>query len=213
MAKINEYPIEAISLNNTDFFDIDKDVDLLGTYETNKIRWQTIKSQFSLMTQIQPSGNVSGVTKSTVLGPFLGTMTVPSNTLKVGDTFHLNMSGLVRAANNETIQIFIETTSGVTLADTGIVFLPTITNKPWELEVDFVVREIGPSGVAQIVTIGTFTFNKDSGDRFEGKHFFSINSTTFDTTVDNTLDVMAQWGSINPLNRINSQITYLNKKF
>ena len=212
--KIHEYPNQALTLNKGDFFDIDKDVNEDGSlYQTNKVAWETIKSQFHLMTQIEVSASLTGIIKQSLIGAYLGTLEVPENGFKVGDTFHMNMSGLLRSADNETIEVFIETATGVILAQTGLITLPTITNKVWEMELDFVVRAIGVAGVAQIATTGEFTYNKDSNDRFEGKGFFSINASTFDTTISNTLDVKVQFGSTNGTNRINSQITYLNKKY
>ncbi len=45
----------------------------------------------------------------------------------------------------------------------------------------------------------------------EGFSFNSINNTTFDTTINNTLDVTVQWGSNNAGNSIYSDIFVLNK--
>jgi hypothetical protein len=69
------------------------------------------------------------------------------------------------------------------------------------------------SGVASIVALGSFHYAKTSNASLEGFAFNVINSTTFNTTILNTLDVTAQWGSGNVVNSIFSKTFVLNKVF
>jgi hypothetical protein len=165
------------------------------------------------MTQIDTSLNITGTSKQSLIGSIVGSLTVPPNTFVVGDTFELKMSGTINNPNNEDLRITVETDNGDLLNDTGVLNLPQITNNAWELSMIFVIRAIGVAGTAQIETNGCFIYNKDSNDRYEGKTFAGSNTTTFDTTVLNTLNVFAQWGSVEPQNKINSRTCTLVKLY
>ena len=52
---------------------------------------------------------------------------------------------------------------------------------------------------------------KQSNNQQQGFSFTTVNNTTFDTTIANTLDVTLQWGSASASNSIYSDIFVLNK--
>jgi hypothetical protein len=99
----------------------------------------------------------------------------------------------------------------VVLADSGVQTMVTTINDVWQLTLNFTIRQIGGAGVADIVTLGVFHSTKQSNNTPLGFAFNSVNNTTFDTTISNTLDVTAQWSSNSPLNSIYSDIFILNK--
>jgi hypothetical protein len=70
---------------------------------------------------------------------------------------------------------------------------------------------VGIAGVASIVTLATFNYAKTVNGTVEGFSFNTINNTTFDTTISNTLNVTVQWGSASASNTIYSDIFVLNK--
>ena len=78
---------------------------------------------------------------------------------------------------------------------------------------DAPARQLGGAGVASIVSLGTFHYNKTSNAVTEGFGFNVVNNTTFNTTVNNTLNVTVQWGSNNATNNIYSDIFILNKTY
>jgi len=210
--KINQYPLQETTVNEQSFFDMDHWDGL--AFESAKITGADLRKALlgGLFTQTANGAQLTGTGEQSLLGTGLGSLTVPANGFTVGDTFHANVSGVISAANNETIRIRIKSGS-VVLADSGVITLPTVTSKAFEIEMDFVIRAIGAAGVAFIGTNGEFTYNRDSNDRFEGKTFIQSNSTTFDTTISNTLDITAQWGSANVVNEITSTIFYLKQVF
>ena len=166
-----------------------------------------------LYTQTATSTPVTGTTaESSLLDGGLGTLTVPANGFKVGDSFHAIVKGHISSANNQTIRIRIKAGS-VLLADTGLITLPQITLKHFKLDIDFTVRALGGVGVASIVSGGEFTYSKDASNAFEGSNFSTENNTTFDTTVSNTLVITVQWGSTNAANSIYSEIFTLTKTY
>jgi len=91
--------------------------------------------------------------------------------------------------------------------------LPQITTKHFKLDVYFTVRTLGAAGVASIASGGDFTYAKDASNGFEGASFSTENSTTFDTTISNTLDITAQWGNASTNNSIYSEIFTLSKTY
>ena len=118
----------------------------------------------------------------------VGSLTVPANTFKVGDTYSLKLSGVKTNGNNN--QLTIRLVSGaVLLATTGALILPSLSAAPYELEVEFTIRAIGGAGTAYMVTSGNLGYT-DTGV-YKGSNFNSLNTTTFNTTISNTLGVEA----------------------
>ena len=153
---------------------------------------------------------VNTTAETTILNGGVGTLSVPANGFLVGDSFHSILSGLLSADNNNTLRIRVK--SGVIiLADSGLITLPNITNKFFDINIHFTIRTLGAAGVASIATSGQFTYSKNASNAFEGADFFSINNTTFDTTIANTLDITAQWGTASLTNSIATEIFVLNK--
>jgi hypothetical protein len=210
--KINQYPLQETTVNEQSFFDMDHWDGL--AFESAKITGADLRKALlgGLFTQTANGAQLTGTGEQSLLGTGLGSLTVPANGFTVGDTFHANVSGVISAANNETIRVKVKSGS-VILADSGVITLPTITTKIFEIEMDFCVRALGAAGVAVLATHGEFTYNKDSNDRFEGKNFFLGNTSTFDTTISNTLSFTIEWGSANATNQIASLISYLKQVF
>jgi hypothetical protein len=148
--------------------------------------------------------------ESSLVNGGVGTMSVPANGFAVGDSFRAIVGGVLNSANNQTIRIRVKTGS-VVLLDSGAQPITNITNDVFSLNVDFTVRQIGGVGVASIVSLGSFHYTKTSNASIQGFAFNVVNSTTFDTTIGNTLDITVQWGSNNAGNSIFSDIFVLNK--
>lgn len=146
-----------------------------------------------------------------LLGGGVGSISVPANTFKVGDSFHLKMLGHLGSRNNAGLTITISNTDGVIFGTTGNMILAAATDKHWELNVYFTIRAIGPAGTAVIMSGGMFNYTQNAATSFNGMNFTEENNTTFDTTVDNELKVSAQWDGLSPLNSIYSEVAILQK--
>ena len=167
----------------------------------------------SLFAQTGNSTIISGTTvESTLINGGVGTLSVPANGFQIGDSFRLIFGGVLTAVNNQTIRIRVKT-NGTLLLDSGLQTITNITNAVFSLNVDFTVRQLGGAGVASIVTLGSFHYNKTANAVVEGFGFNVVNNTTFNTTINNTLDVTVQWGSTNAGNSIYSDIFILNKTY
>lgn len=165
-----------------------------------------------LYAQTANSTPVTGTNvETTLINGGVGTLTVPANGFAIGDSFRAVLSGVMNAANNQTIRIRVKAGS-IVLLDSGVQSLTnSIINDIWDLEIDFTVRQLGAPGVASIASIGTFHYLKTSNASTQGFAFNVVNNTTFDTTVSNTLNVTVQWGSNNAGNSIYSDVFVLHK--
>jgi hypothetical protein len=170
-------------------------------------------ANFGLFAQTGNSIPITGTTvETTLINGGIGTLTVPANGFQIGDSFRAVFGGVLNAANNQTIRIRVKAGS-VVLLDSGLQPITNITNNVFNLHIDFTVRTLGTTGVASIVSLGAFNYVKTSNAAIEGFGFNTVNSTTFNTTISNTLDITVQWGSNNAGNSIYSDIFILNKTY
>lgn len=168
-------------------------------------------TNYGLYVQTQDSTPITATTlESSLIGAGLGTLSVPVNGFSVGDSFVANLYGSISCVGTATIEIRVKSGS-ILLADTGIIALDVTTNKHWNFEVSFTIRSLGTIGVGSIFSAGVFSYIKNSGLNFEGANFVTLNNTSFDTTILNTLDITAQWNTNNASNNIYSNIFVLNK--
>jgi hypothetical protein len=171
-----------------------------------------VQGLFGLYSQTDTSGLVTGTAGGSLVGTGIGGLSVPANGFKVGDSFHAKIGGHISNANNETLHIEVKTGS-VILANTGTMTIGATNNDFWEIEIDFTIRSLGGPGVASIISNGQFVYVRSSNLDYKGVGFNSEENTFFDTTVPNTLDLTAHWGSNNATNKISSDSFVLFKTF
>jgi len=169
-----------------------------------------IASSRGLYSQTNDSTPVSGILPLTLIGSGVGSLLVPANKFNVGDSFRADFGGLLSAKIGEKLEIVIRS-STVVLADSGLQTMGALTNAVWSLSVIFSIRQIGGTGVASIVTFSNFYFVQQSNGNAQGFGFNNVNSFNFDTTVNNTFNVTAQWDSSDPANSIYSDVFVLQK--
>ena len=162
------------------------------------------------------TANSTPITNTTVetslINGGVGSLSVPANAFKVGDSFRVVTAGVLNTANNQTIRIRVKAGS-IVLLDSLAQNITNITNDVFSLNVDFTVRQLGAAGVASIVTLGTFHYAKTSNATVQGFAFNVVNNTTFNTTISNTLNITVEWGAANVGNSIYSDIFILNKTY
>ena len=173
---------------------------------------QTIRTNYGLFTQIADSVMISGTTaESSLIGDGIGSLIIPANGFAAGDSFRGDMGGIISAQNNDTIRVRVGAGSGIVLLDSGVETLSNVTNNVFTLSLNFIIRSIGGPGVASIVSIGRFNYNKTTNGAVEGFSFNTVNNTTFNTTIQTNLTVTIQYGSNNINNKVYSDIFTLNK--
>lgn len=173
---------------------------------------QGLRTTYGLFSQTGNSVTVSGTTiESTIIDGGVGTLSVPANGFTVGDSFRADLGGVMNAANNQTIRIRAKSGTVIFL-DSGIQNLgSSIIGDIFTLSINFVIRQVGVAGVANIVTLGRFSYAKTNNGTVQGFGFNTVNNTTFDTTITNTLDITVEWGSDNVGNNIYTDLFTLNK--
>lgn len=220
--KIDNHDIQAYSFiqnegvglpqqNTIDFRGIGVDVTNSGSKTVVTILDGLPATNYGLYSQIANSIPVTAsIVESSLIGVGLGTLSVPPNGFFQGASFRADFGGQMSSKNNDQIRIRVKS-GAVVLADSGLQTLPLITNNVWQLSINFTIRQVGVAGVASIVSLGVFHDVKSSNGVQNGFAFNTINSSTFDTTILNTLDVTAEWSSNSALNSIYSDIFVLNK--
>jgi hypothetical protein len=184
-----------------------------GSKTTVTIPGPVATTNYGLFAQTANSTPITNTTTETsLINGGVGTLTVPANGFTVGDSFRLDMGGVMSAQNNNTITIRLKSGS-VSFGDSGAMVMPSITNQVWYLTTTFTVRSIGASGVASIVALSQFHILKLASGTQQGFAWNTINSTTFDTTISNTLNITAQFSSTNAGNSIYSDIFTLTKTY
>ncbi len=154
---------------------------------------------------------INTTTETTIIGGGVGTLTIGANQFAIGDSFRADFAGVMNADNNQTLRIRVKAGSTV-LADSGAQNLgSSINSDVWSLSINFTIRALGAPTVASVVTLGTFNFVKTNNGTVEGFSWNTVNNTTFDTTISNTLDITVEWGAASTGNNIYSDIFVLNK--
>ena len=208
---ISQLPTSSL-LTGTELFAIVQDG--VTKYTTlNNILYGKQANNYGLFNQTGSSIPVSGSDPSgSLIDGGIGTLSVPANGFTKGDAFRAVMFGQLNTAGGGVeLEITIESDS-TTLADTGVFTMPTVTDKNWQLDINFSINEIGGAGTAEIASAGSFTFRTDSAGDVVTEIFSLVNNTTFDTTINNNLVIKAIWsGNADADDTIYSQIFTLRK--
>lgn len=180
------------ALDGTELFAIVQDG--VTKYTTAQNINYVTSNNYGLFNQTGSSAPISGSThvSGTLIDGGIGTLSVPANGFRKGDAFEAVMAGTIYASNGDELDIQVRADS-VVLGDTGVITMAGASNQNWRLVLNFSINEIGGAGTAKIRTVGTFQYKKDASDAFVSEIFTFANTTTFNTTIDNTLDIRAVW--------------------
>jgi hypothetical protein len=171
----------------------------------------TFSPTYGLFSQTGDSSVVSGITEQSVVGPGVGSLSIPANGFSVGDTFKAILEGHFSSAN-DAVRIRIKAGSA-TLADSNsVIFNTGGAESLMKLELDFVVKSIGGAGTAEILTKGFFKAVKNNQD-IKGFSFEDHNNTTFDTTIQNQLDITFEFDNTDSSTYIQSDLLVLTKVY
>ena len=164
------------------------------TYRIKNENLSPFSPVYGLFTQTGTSTTVSGTSEQSIINGGTGYLTVGPNQFKVGDTFHVVIRGHL-SNNNDNMTIRVKGGSGSTiLADTGSInYNTSADNVLMSLDIYFIIQSIGGAGSAQILTKGCLNTVKNSNFTTNGYVFETVNNTTFDTTISNSLDVTWQF--------------------
>jgi len=168
-------------------------------------------NSWGLYAQTADSVTVSATTlETTIINSGVGTLSVPANSFRIGDSFNARLGGILSSKNNDTFTLRVKEDS-VVLATTGPITMPNITDKPWDFNIGFTIRNIGSAGIASILTHGIFSFVADSSNKFDAQGFNTLNNTTFDTTINTSLEITVEFSSSSNSNSFTTEYFTLTK--
>lgn len=143
------------------------------------------------------------VTESSIVGTGEGTLTIPANSVAVGNRFSFSAQGRLSSAGNPTLRLQIKL-NAVALGDIGAATIGNNADNHWILEGEAVVRSLGVTGTMAFAGV----FVTESGDHFG---FVNTVPVVIDTTISQTADITATWGTPLAGNTITSQIAFLDE--
>ena len=189
-----------------------------GTGDTIRNAFDKVNDNFievsrGLYAQTALGSNITSSSgEATLIGAGVGSLIVPANAFKVGDSFTAKMCGQLSCGNNQILHIRVRS-NGVIIIDALQHTLATTTSKFFDLILDFTVTKLGAAGVGELFANGVFTYNKNSSNAIEGVNFGLVNNTLFNTTIGNSLNITAEWVTSNVANTIRSQNFTLTKVY
>jgi hypothetical protein len=145
----------------------------------------------SLYVGLSDSATLTGGTEQSLLpATGQGSLSIPANTFKVGDSFNLVMAGEIPAGDRDDDFTFKVYQNGIVLGEITVQLEDiTVTGESfWEGEVDFTIRTIGTGGT--VCSNIDWTFNKKLTKDFKGSR--SVTVTTINTTTASSLSVTGQ---------------------
>ncbi len=126
----------------------------------------------------------------TLVGAGQGSVTLPANFLTAGKSIKLHMLGVMSSTSAPTITLSVKVGSSI-LATTAAGASGNGTNNVFEIELVITCRTTGATGT--IFAQGFYTEHYASGLIQDMPRTTAF---TIDTTATNTLDVLAQWGTM-----------------
>jgi hypothetical protein len=153
--------------------------------------------------------------QSILASTFVGSRQAPANTFKTGDAYVATLAGNFSSDGSDTLTLRLKGGAlGTTTLSTLVVPLNNSSGVYFELEINFVVRQIGAAGVADLAINYDFTYNQSAmGGSFSGERLCENNNTTFDTEILNQLDITAQFSSTSGSNSIETILSTLGKTY
>jgi hypothetical protein len=170
--------------------------------------WHSTLLTTGLFAQTQDGAVVSNTNvENNLLGSGVGSLSVPANGFKVGDSFEAVLSGVISTQNNHYLTIKVKSGSQV-LATTAGILMSHSTNQPFQIRISFTIRSLGTNG--EISTFGSFQYNNNQ-IQLIGFMFTDVES--FNTTIQNSLEVTAKWGQIDSDDSIQAKSFTLHKTY
>lgn len=141
----------------------------------------------------------------------VGARIVPADAFIVGGTYRVSQGGFLTCVNNAqlTIRIYGGPTGTTLLGSLPTLTIPTSSNQWFGIESYFVVRSLGGAGAGGVISArAVYTANADNQNAVYGQSFHTINSSLFDSTQPNKLQLTAQWGAQNDGTITTTQATF-----
>ena len=144
---------------------------------------------------------VSTTTETTLIGAGVGSLTFPANTLFIGRTLRIQMTGVIStAAVPGTLRIKIKLGSTVILDTSAQTPTASVTNLIWRLDAVITVRTVG--SVDTVIGQATFEYQATALAALVTWGMTQTAALTTALNTSHTLDVTAQWNTSSADNNI-----------
>jgi hypothetical protein len=151
----------------------------------------------------------SWTTAASIIGAVntgVGTLTIPANSMAVGDTLRIILRGVYSHTSTATTFTLSMTLGGTQILTTGAVATAsgTITGQPWYAHIDLVCVA---TGVSNTILSGCFFQGYDFGGASG-----SITPVSIDTTISNVIDIKMACGANSSSNIMSCVIARISKE-
>lgn len=160
--------------------------------------WKIAPTDGTLFQQTADKTVANTIVETTLLTTGVGVKDLPTSTFVVGDGFRVNAQGRISDTATPTLEFKVKL-NGTLIATTGAVTLGAVSNDHWFLAFQGIFRSIGVTGT--LMAAGGFLTQQND-------HFgLTIASPIIiDTTIAQTVDVTATWGTAAAGNTITAQL-------
>lgn len=175
--------------------------------EATGLKWQNNFCQ-NMFVSTQFVQVTNTVTETTVIGTIVGSKVIPANSLAVGSTIKIRITGCYQSLDNsQTVRIRIKFGSAVVADTVSLTPLPEFvgSDQLMTIECDITIRATGGAGVAISRSGGKLTVKDASPYETFVYSLGLTNTSTLNTTVANTIDVTAQWGAASVSNQFETE--------
>ena len=176
-----------MQLNGISAGDLRMSITATNTIMTGNIN--SVTPAGGAFSQIITKTNTNSTAEQALTSTGIGSLIIQGNTVTQGASYCLTLGGLKTNNNNDTIEIRLKAGANI-LATTGSILLPALSNSPYDVEINFTIRELG--ALASVQYTGFFSYT-DVG-AYRGANF--TGSSTINTTVNNTLSVVSVQSNI-----------------
>lgn len=129
----------------------------------------------------------------------LGGVVLPPNNLRRGSIYKVVASGNIDTANTNKKIKFRFFQGAILVSETPEILLPNLqAGSTWRLDLELFNIQIGPAGTASISSSGVFDFIDSPTGNVTRISFSGSNNTTYDTTIQSTARITAEWIDQNP---------------
>jgi hypothetical protein len=173
--------------------------------ETKSINAELDRLDGLLFTQTADKTVGNTTTETSLFDGGVGSLVIPKNTLKVGDTVRMRLMGYVSGTNGDASTIKVKLGASELVSSTSN-FPATVTGVFVEFLYEFTIRSIGSAGT--VMGQGRTMFNASVGFGTSTVRGLQMTSgaVAIDTTKDNLVDITYTWGTA----RVENTITITN---
>jgi len=168
-------------------------------YDSTMPGYRILTTTGNIFTQTGDKTVANTTTETSILDNGTGTKILSSGFLNVGRNIEIRIRWFYsRTSGDITIKIKLD---GTTVLSTWVITIPTGTNRGYTIDTDITLRSTGVSGT--VIWQGQFSWWASSGGAVNNIFpFIDTAPIVIDTTIDQPVEVTAQWTAASAGNTI-----------